>query len=90
LTILSSFSGRSIDEVTAEVAGQGYGTLKAAVADAVVAFAEPFAKRTRELLNDPAELDRILAAGAERADKIASATVTAVYDKVGFLPPAGR
>ena len=90
LTILSAVTGRSIDDVTADVAGKGYGTLKAAVADAVVAFAEPFAKRTRELLNDPAELDRILATGAERASEVATATVTEVYDRVGFLPPEGR
>ena len=39
------------------------GSFKAAVAEAVVAFAQPFAARTRELLDDPAELDRILAQG---------------------------
>jgi tryptophanyl-tRNA synthetase len=76
-----------VDEVVAQFAGQGYGALKAGVADAVVAFAEPFAVRTRELLADPAELDRILAAGAATAREVAEATVAEVYERVGFLRP---
>ena len=39
------------------------------------------------LLDDPAELDRILADGAERARPVAAATLATVYDKVGFLRP---
>jgi tryptophanyl-tRNA synthetase len=54
----------------------------------VVAFAEPFAKRTAALLDDPAELDRVLARGAERAREIAEETVRTAYDRVGFLPEA--
>ena len=38
-------------------------------------------------LDDPAELDRVLAAGAARAREVAGATLKAVYDRVGFLPP---
>jgi tryptophanyl-tRNA synthetase len=37
-------------------------------------------------LADPAELDRVLAGGAERARRVADATVARVYEKVGFLP----
>jgi tryptophanyl-tRNA synthetase len=62
--------------------------LKGAVADAVIAFAEPFATRTRELLDDLAELDRVLAVGAQRAAETATATLEAAYERVGFLPPA--
>jgi tryptophanyl-tRNA synthetase len=90
LTILAAVTGRRVEEVTGDFAGQGYGALKGAVADAVVAFVEPFAKRTHELLDDPAELDRILAAGAERARPVAAATVAEVYDRVGFVPSSGR
>ncbi len=89
LTILAAVTGRSVTETEADFAGLGYGALKTSVADAVVAFAEPFAKRTRELLDDPAELDRLLAAGAERARAMASRTVEQAYERVGFLPPAG-
>ncbi|HEY3736267.1 MAG TPA: tryptophan--tRNA ligase [Jatrophihabitans sp.] len=90
LTILAAVTGRTVDAVVAEFAGQQYGRLKVATADAVVAFAEPFAARTRELLADPAELDKILARGAERANEVAERTVAQTHDKVGFLRAAGK
>ena len=46
----------------------------------------PFRERTNELLGDPAELDRILAIGAERAETIAAETLATVYDRIGFVP----
>jgi tryptophanyl-tRNA synthetase len=85
LAIHAEFTESTPEAVASEFAGQGYGTLKAAVAESVVAFAEPFANRTRELLDDPAELDRLLAAGAERARAVAGPTLTDAYAKVGFL-----
>jgi tryptophanyl-tRNA synthetase len=87
LVILAAVTGTPIPALEAEFAGQGYGHLKAAVADAVVAFAEPFAKRMAELMADPAEIDRTLARGAQRARPVANATVRDVLDRVGFLPP---
>ena len=45
----------------------------------------PVRARVLELLDDPAELDRILAANAARADEVADATLDDVYDKVGLL-----
>jgi len=88
LSIYAAFTDQTVDEVLAGLAGtQGYGALKMAVADAVVAFTEPFAARTRELLGEPDELDKVLAAGAERANAIAEATLRIAYDRVGFLPP---
>lgn len=86
LTILAAVSGRPSAALVDEFAGLGYGALKTAVADAVVAFAEPFAARTKELLGDPGELDRILAAGAERARSVAGPTVAEAFERVGFLP----
>jgi tryptophanyl-tRNA synthetase len=88
LAIHAAMTDTTPAKVEAEFAGQGYGQLKAAVADSVVAFAQPFASRTRELLEDPAELDRILARGAERARALAGPTLADTYDKVGFLAPA--
>jgi tryptophanyl-tRNA synthetase len=88
--ILSAVTGQSAEAVVAEFGGQGYGQLKSAVADAVVAFAEPFATRTRELLDDIAELDRILAEGTDRARAVAEQTVALAYDRVGFLGAPAR
>ncbi len=88
LAILSSFGGSSITALETEFAGRGYGDLKKAVADAVVAVFEPVRARTLELLDDPAELDRILAAAADRAESVAAPKLAAVYEKVGLLPRA--
>jgi tryptophanyl-tRNA synthetase len=85
LGILSLLSGTSISACENDFAGKGYGDLKSAVADAVVAEFEPIRARTLELLADPAELDRMLAANAERANEIAEATLSRVYNAVGFL-----
>jgi tryptophanyl-tRNA synthetase len=87
LVILSAVTDTPVPELETQFAGQGYGQLKATVADAVVAFAEPFSKRMKELMADPAEIDRVLARGAERARPVADATVAEVYQRVGFLAP---
>jgi tryptophanyl-tRNA synthetase len=88
LGILSLLTGTSIPALEAEFAGRGYGDLKGEVADAVVAEFEPIRARALELLADPAELDRMLAVNAGRANEIAEATLARVYDAVGFLPRA--
>jgi tryptophanyl-tRNA synthetase len=87
LVILSAVTDTPVPTLETAFGGQGYGALKNAVADAVVAFAEPFAKRLDELLSDPAEIDRVLASGAERARPVAAQTVKDVYERVGFVPP---
>ena len=88
LVILAAFTESTPEAVAADFGGQGYGQLKAAVAEAVIAFAEPFRARTTELLDDPAELDRILAHGAAKARAVAAPTVAAAYRNMGFLAPA--
>ena len=54
---------------------------------AVVERLAPVRERALELLADPAELDRILASGAEKARAVATPVLEDVYAKVGFLPP---
>jgi tryptophanyl-tRNA synthetase len=90
LTIYSALSGRTIAQLEAEYAGKGYGDLKKDLADVVVDFVTPIQKRTAEYLADPAELDTILAKGAEKARSVAEPTLKTVYDRIGFLPAAGR
>lgn len=89
LSIHSALSGRSIADLEGEFAGRGYGDLKKEVAEVVVTAVEPFQQRMAELMDDPAELDRILAKGAARAAEVAAATLGRVYERVGLLP-AGR
>jgi tryptophanyl-tRNA synthetase len=89
VAILAALSDRPADEVVDDYAGKGYGALKADVGDAVTAFATPLRERTEQWLADTAGLDKILAAGAERAREVAADTMRAVYDAVGFLPGTG-
>jgi tryptophanyl-tRNA synthetase len=89
LTIHSALSGRSVAELEEHFTGRGYGDLKKELAEVVTDFLAPVRARTQELLDDQAELERILGAGAERAREVASATVADVYDRTGFLPSAG-
>ena len=86
LQLLSALTNTPMDTLVDSFAGRGYGDLKSETADAVVAEFEPVRAKALELLDDPAELDRMLAGNAERAEEIASATVARVYDRVGFLP----
>jgi tryptophanyl-tRNA synthetase len=86
LSILSVMSGATISSLVDDYQGKGYGDLKKDVADAVVSVFEPVRTRALELLDDPAELDRVLAGNAERANIIAEATLARVYDRIGFLP----
>ncbi|OFE14811.1 tryptophan--tRNA ligase [Humibacillus sp. DSM 29435] len=88
LSIHSALSGTPIASLESTFDGRGYGDLKKEVAEVVVETVTPFRNRTLELMADPAELDRILADGADRARAIAEATVRRVYDKVGLLPRA--
>ncbi|HAY42780.1 MAG TPA: tryptophan--tRNA ligase [Micrococcaceae bacterium] len=89
LNILAAMTGKHVPELVTEFEGKMYGHLKVAVAEAVVERLTPIRTRTLELLDDPAELDRLLLAGAAKAREVASATVADVYQKVGFLPPLG-
>ncbi|KRE43806.1 tryptophan--tRNA ligase [Knoellia sp. Soil729] len=90
LVIHSILSGTPVEQLERSFMGRGYGDLKKEVADVVVAAVEPFQGRMRELLDDPAELDRILASGAARARGVAEATMARVRDRVGLLPASSR
>ncbi len=85
LTVFSVLDGRSVDDLVAQYAGGGYGALKKDLAEVVTLSFTPIRERTQELLADPAELDRILARAAERANETADATLARVYDLIGFL-----
>jgi tryptophanyl-tRNA synthetase len=86
LGIYSAVSGKSVEKLVSELSGKGYGDLKSEVADAVLAVIEPIRNRANELLADTAELDRLLALGADRANAQAEQTLADVYDKIGFIP----
>ena len=88
LTLASLATGKTVPALEAEFQGSGYGNLKSTVAEAVVELLEPIRTTTHELLADPAELDRMLARGAEKAEERANRTLAKVHTAVGFLPRA--
>jgi len=90
LTIYSALDGRSIETLVGAYDGKGYGDLKKDLAEVLVAWVGPIQERTKTYLDDPAQLDKILAIGAEKARSVAEATLHRVYERVGFLAPASR
>lgn len=85
LGIHSAISGTSIPELVSHFDGKGYGDLKTEVAEVVLSVIEPIRTRANELLADPAELDRLLTKGANKAQELAEVTLATVYDRVGFV-----
>jgi len=89
LTIYSGITGQTVEQLVKAYEGKMYGHLKVDLAEVVTEHLTPIRERANELLADPAELDRLLAHGADKARAIASATLEDVYAKTGFLPYAG-
>jgi tryptophanyl-tRNA synthetase len=89
LVIYSALSGRSIDDLVTAYGGKGYGALKSDVGQALADFVTPLRQAVAGYTDDPTELDKLLARGAERARDVAGQTLRAVYNRVGFLPPTG-
>ena len=85
--IYAALDDRSPDDVIAEYAGAGWGKFKPALADLAVAKLSPISTEMARLMNDPAEIDRILADGAVKAREIAEPILQQTYDIVGLLRP---
>jgi tryptophanyl-tRNA synthetase len=86
LRIYAALSGESMPSLENRYAGAGYGTFKKDLAEVVVDAFAPIRERTEKMLADEAELDRMLASGAARASAAARQTMSAVRDRIGFLP----
>jgi len=86
LQVLAATTERPVATVEAEYADAGYGTLKQAVADAVVAYLAPLQARYAELRDDPSTVDAALATGAEKAEAVASKVIARVREAAGLLP----
>ena len=91
IDILASLTGESPDAIEARYDGAGYGQFKSDVGEVVVEAVTPIQERYRELRADPAELQRLLARGAEEARKASEPTLEAMFDRMGFVKSeAGR
>lgn len=88
LTIYQLMTGKTEEAVLADFAeARGYGDLKKGVAEAVIEVVRPIRERFRELMDDPAELDRLLLIGAERARSVAEPKLVELKEKMGFAVP---
>ena len=83
--IYAALAACSTDDVLAEFGGRGFGDFKPALGDLAVAKLSPIGAEMRRLLENPADIDAILADGAERAAAIARPILAEVRDIVGFL-----
>jgi tryptophanyl-tRNA synthetase len=82
--IYAAVADESVDQLLARFAGRGFGDFKPALADALVALVAPIRSRLEELRRDPGELDRILAAGAERAAELGAPTLAKARSALGL------
>ena len=83
--IYAALAGKSKEVVLAEFGGQQFSTFKKALADVAVAKLEPLGAEIRRMMDDPAEIDRVLADGSARARAIAQPIMARVKDVVGFI-----
>ena len=84
MSIMNALSGKSMEEITAEFDGKGYGIFKDAVADCVIAALEPIQKEYDRISADKAYLEQVMVSGRERAAQIAYRTMLKVRKKVGL------
>jgi len=82
--IYAALADQTRDQVIADFAGQGFGAFKPRLAELAVASLAPVTTEMRRLMADPAEIDRALASGAERARAVAEPVVDEVKQIVGF------
>jgi tryptophanyl-tRNA synthetase len=82
--IYAALDGRTNAQALAEFAGQGFGAFKPKLADLAVAKLAPVSAAMRDYMNDPGEIDSILAAGAAKARQAAAPTLSEVKRLVGF------
>ncbi len=85
INIYAGLSGETRDKVIARFAGQQFSGFKNALAELAVAKLTPIAAEMRRLLADPAEIDRVLKSGAERARALAAPVMGEVKKLVGFI-----
>ncbi|MBX9423348.1 MULTISPECIES: tryptophan--tRNA ligase [Streptomyces] len=86
LTIMSTLTSTSVEDLEKSYEGKMYGALKTDLAEVMVDFVTPFRARTQEYLDDPETLDSVLAKGAEKARAVAAETLAQTYERMGFLP----
>ena len=87
LGIYAALADVTMDDAIAEFAGQQFSALKGRLSDVAVASLAPIQEEYTRLLADKAQVDAVLADGAERATALAEPVLREVQDVIGFLRP---
>ena len=88
LGIYRAVTGKNEDQVLADFAdARGYGDLKVRVGEVVIEELRPIRERHDVLMQDPAELDRLLAVGAEQAAAVSVPKVEQMKEMMGLVLP---
>ncbi len=85
MSIYSSFTGKSFEEIEREFEGCGYGDFKLAVGEACADALTPVREEFKRLMNDKAYLESVIAKGAMEAYRDSQRTMSKVRRKVGFI-----
>ena len=85
VNIFAALADETPQSVLSRFAGQGFGAFKPALVEVAVERLSPIANEMKRLMADPAEIDRILGEGADRADAIARPILDRTYDIVGMI-----
>ncbi len=85
VNIYAALADLTVEEVLADYAGRGFAVFKPALADLAVAKLAPISTEMQRLMADPAEIDRILGAGAEKADAIAQPILAKTLEITGMI-----
>ena len=88
LTIYSALTGKTIAQSEEDFTGKGYGDFKGAVAEVVVDYLNPVREKANELLEDETHLKKLLSIGAEKAEAVASKTLSDTYKALGMISRA--
>lgn len=86
INIYACITGKTVAEIEKEFAGQGYGSFKVQVGEAVAETLEKIQAEYQRVIKDKTYLENMFRTGAERADRIAQRTLAKVQKKVGFVP----
>ncbi|MFY8204841.1 MAG: tryptophan--tRNA ligase [Actinomycetes bacterium] len=85
LSIIKAVTNEEMSAIEAQFASKGYGDLKTFTGEVVVEnIVKPFREKTLALLADEKQLNSLMSEGAQKAEKVAAATLKSVYEKVGF------
>ena len=87
MEIYSCCTGLTMDQITSDFVGKGYGDFKKAVGEAVAEELRPVREKYEELMKNPDYLKAVAAQGAEKANRVAGRTLTKVMKKCGFVLP---